>query len=91
MKKRFYLGIDVGSSGVKVMIVDEDGEPCGIADSEYETRYPRPGFVEQDAEDWYPAACTAARRAISNSNMVDCRFGVRFSGTTFEAAIKLRD
>ena len=89
MKKRFYLGIDVGSSGVKVMIVDEDGEPCGIADSEYETRYPRPGFVEQDAEDWYPAACTAARRPCSTRTAG--RFGVRFSGTIFEAAIKLRD
>ena len=84
MKKRFYLGIDVGSSGVKVMIVDEDGEPCGIADSEYETRYPRPGFVEQDAEDWYPAACTAARRAISDSNIVDGKgiVGIGLSGTS---------
>ena len=64
--QRFYLGIDVGSSGVKVMLVSEDAKPCGTADSAYETHYPQPGFAEQNPEDWYRAACIAARRVLSN-------------------------
>lgn len=63
---RFYLGIDVGSSGVKVMLVSEDGESCGTADAAYETHYPQPGFAEQNPEDWYRAACIATRRVLSN-------------------------
>ena len=84
VKQRCYLGIDIGSSGVKVMVVNEAGEPRGTADSAYEIHYPRPGFVEQNAEDWYRAACIATRRVLESSNIVDSDqiAGIGLSGTS---------
>ena len=84
VKQRCYLGIDVGSSGVKVMVVNETGEPRGTADSAYEIHYPRPGFVEQNAEDWYRATCIATRRVLESSNIVGGRqiAGIGLSGTS---------
>ena len=84
VKQRYYLGIDVGSSGVKVIVVSEAGEPRGTADSAYDIHYPRPGFVEQNSEDWYRAACSATRRVLKTANIVDGRqvAGIGLSGTS---------
>ena len=84
VNERFYLGIDVGTSGVKVMVVRENGEPCGIADSGYDIYYPQPGFAEQNSEDWYRAACIATRKVLKASNIVGSEqiVGIGLSGTS---------
>lgn len=56
---RLLLGIDIGSSGVKVCLLDEQGGFVGSASREYRPLAPRPGWSEQDPRDWYRAACQA--------------------------------
>ena len=51
------LGIDVGTSGCKITVVDRQGHIIDEAFGEYETFRPRPGYSEQDADDWYRVAC----------------------------------
>ena len=59
------LGIDIGTSAVKVAAVDLDGMVVSEASRPYPTHAPQPGWAEQTPEDWWNAACAAVRDAIS--------------------------
>jgi xylulokinase len=50
-----YLGIDLGTSGLRALLVDADGTPLGAAAHAYDTRHPHPGWSEQDPADWIAA------------------------------------
>ncbi len=50
------VGIDVGTSGVKGLAIDEHGRVLARAESSYQISTPRPGFSEQDPETWWRAA-----------------------------------
>jgi xylulokinase len=62
-----HLGIDLGTSAVKVLVLDETGEPLSRATRHYPTAVPRPGWAEQSPRDWWTAtveaACEAAAKA----------------------------
>lgn len=45
-----YLGVDIGTSGSKGVVVDSGGRVLARADRAHETAQPRPGWVEHDAE-----------------------------------------
>jgi xylulokinase len=49
------VGIDVGTSGVKGLAIDETGEVLARAEAGYPLSTPRPGWAEQDPEDWWRA------------------------------------
>ncbi|MGH3002687.1 MAG: xylulokinase [Gaiellaceae bacterium] len=55
------IGIDVGTSGVKGVAIDERGEVLATAEEPYPLSAPQPGWSEQDPEDWWRAtqACLA--------------------------------
>lgn len=59
------LGIDIGTTAVKALAVDEQARVQGEAGVEYGIRAPRPGWSEQDAEDWWTCAVQATRRALA--------------------------
>ena len=50
------VGLDVGTSGVKAVAVSRDGEVLARAERGYPLSTPRPGWAEQDPEDWWEAA-----------------------------------
>jgi xylulokinase len=50
------VGIDVGTSGVKALALSETGEILARAEREYPLSTPRPGWAEQDPDDWARAA-----------------------------------
>ena len=54
-----YIGIDLGTSSVKLMLVDGEGEIKNTVTREYPVCYPRSGWSEQNAEDWWRAFCDA--------------------------------
>ena len=49
------VGLDVGTSGVKAVAVSRDGEVLARAERGYPLSTPRPGWAEQDPEDWWEA------------------------------------
>lgn len=51
-----YIGIDLGTSALKLLLVNENGEILGEATEEYPLYFPRAGWSEQNPEDWYSAA-----------------------------------
>jgi len=53
------VGLDVGTTGLKALAVSQDGEVVGRAEVEYGLSTPKPGWAEQDPEDWWRATETA--------------------------------
>ena len=53
--KHLYLGIDLGTSAVKILLVDEDGKVIRTESREYPLVFPNPGWSEQEPEDWWKA------------------------------------
>jgi xylulokinase len=50
------IGLDVGTSGVKGVAIEEDGSVAAVAEEGYPLSTPRPGWAEQDPEDWRRAS-----------------------------------
>ena len=50
------LGLDVGTGGARAVAVNESGNVVAEASSEYPLHSPRPGWTEQDPEDWWEGA-----------------------------------
>ena len=51
----YYIGIDLGTSAVKLLLTDENGVILNTVSKEYPLYFPRPGWSEQDPADWYAA------------------------------------
>ncbi|MFN4060984.1 MAG: xylulokinase [Paracoccus hibiscisoli] len=50
-----YLGIDLGTSGLRALLVDDAGRPLGATERHYGVAHPHPGWSEQDPADWITA------------------------------------
>jgi xylulokinase len=62
----WFLGMDVGTSGTRAVLVDEQGSIVSSASEEHAPfRTPHPGWAEQDPEDWWRAALRAIQFAIA--------------------------
>ncbi|MCB6201742.1 xylulokinase [Extibacter muris] len=48
-----YIGIDLGTSAVKLLLMDEEGNIKNIVSKEYPLFFPHPGWSEQHPEDWF--------------------------------------
>lgn len=65
-----YIGIDVGTSGVKAVLIDAGGKILGEATAPLEVTRPRPGWSEQDPAHWW-AATLGAIDGLSKTNGAD--------------------
>ncbi len=59
-----FLGIDVGTSGTKTLAMREDGKILASATVEYPLYSPKPGWSEQDPEDWWQATIKSVRQVL---------------------------
>ena len=66
---QYLAGIDAGTTGATVMIVDTNGTIISSAYREYPCIYPRPGWVEQDLELVWAKVSEACREAIAKSGI----------------------
>ena len=48
-----YIGVDLGTSAVKLLLMDEKGSVKNIVSKEYPLSFPKPGWSEQNPSDWY--------------------------------------
>jgi xylulokinase len=73
------LGIDLGTSSVKVVAFEVEGALKGIGVAEYPILTPRLGHAEQDPEQWWRATVTAVREALDKAGHPEV-LGIGFSG-----------
>jgi xylulokinase len=59
------LGLDVGTSGVRCVAIDESGRLVTSASEEYPLLSPHPGWSEQHPEDWWAATCRVIERVAA--------------------------
>ncbi|MHA1379812.1 MAG: xylulokinase [Candidatus Helarchaeota archaeon] len=60
--------IDAGTTGLRTMIFDVKGNELGRAYKEYKSFFPKPAWVEQDANDWWDAVCRTAKSILKKIN-----------------------
>ena len=63
--KRYFLGLDQGTTGVTAMLFDESWQQAGRGYREIRQIYPRAGWVEHDAMDIWHAVCDAVQQAMN--------------------------
>jgi xylulokinase len=63
----YLLGIDIGTSSAKAVLIDPDGRILGLAAEGYPIDRPQPGWAEQDPESWWQAASRAVRGALAEA------------------------
>jgi len=63
------LGIDIGTSGTKTLVCDEDGTVLATAMAEHPISSPKPGWSEQDPLDWWDATCKATKAVLKKAKL----------------------
>lgn len=80
------LGIDIGTSACKVAVFDENGKVLAQANEPYKVYYPNPGWVEQDADEWWNAIIVAIKTVLSFDEVdVDKIAGIGIDGQGWSA------
>jgi len=79
MKK--FLGIDIGTTGAKSLIMDEKGKCLNKNTMPYELCTPQPGWAEQNPEDWWDAVKTSVKKLLDDSGIKSTEIkGIGLSG-----------
>ena len=62
-----YIGVDIGTSGTKSLIMNEQGEILAESSTEYPVHMPKPLWTEQDPEDWWQAVKKTIKAVVKTS------------------------
>ncbi|MDR7543232.1 MAG: xylulokinase [Armatimonadota bacterium] len=65
----YLLGLDVGTTGAKTVLVDARGRVLATQTVTYPLLVPRPGWTEQDPATWWDAACASIRAVLERSGV----------------------
>src|SRR5579871_5131028 len=77
----YLIGIDIGTSGTKTILIDEAGRVLARAIQEYPLYTPRPQWSEQDPADWWAATCGTVQKVFEQSGIAPKEVnGVGLSG-----------
>ena len=75
----YYVGIDLGTSSVKVLLLSGEGEVVSSVTREYPLYFPQSGWSEQNPEDWYNQTVEALRELLADADREKVR-SFSFSG-----------
>jgi xylulokinase len=64
-----FMGLDLGTTGVRALLIGESGAVLGAATAEYPLYSPAPGWMEQDPEDWWASTCSAIREVLARTGV----------------------
>ena len=79
----YVMGIDYGTESCRVAICDLRGRPIAIASTAYETTHPRPGWAEQNPEDWWKALQASTHKVLANAGIpASAIAGISYDATT---------
>ncbi len=74
-----YIGIDLGTSAVKLLLMDQDGKIVNVVSKEYPLYFPHPGWSEQKPEDWYAQTMEGMKELIRDVDKTQVA-GISFGG-----------
>lgn len=65
----YTIGVDIGTSGTKSLLIDPDGNILAEASSTYDISMPKPLWTEQDPEDWWNATVKTIRSVVKQARV----------------------
>ncbi len=74
-----YIGIDLGTSSVKLLLTDEKGKIARIVSKEYPLSFPQSGWSEQNPEDWYRQTVAGLQELTADCDRSQIN-GISFGG-----------
>ena len=63
-----YIGVDLGTSAVKLLLMDGQGQIKKIVSKEYPIYFPHPGWSEQKPEDWFAKTMEGIKELIAEAD-----------------------
>lgn len=75
----YYLGIDLGTSSIKVSLADENGKILDSESKDYPLYLPKPNWSEQNPDDWYDALIDVLKKMNKRHDLLNVR-SLSFSG-----------
>ncbi|CAG9297671.1 xylulokinase [Celerinatantimonas diazotrophica] len=81
-----YLGIDLGTSAVKVIVIDDEGQLLAQKSASLSVQNPHPLFSEQDPHQWWQATDQAVRALRDDVDLADVK-GIGLSGQMHGATL----
>ncbi len=78
-----YIGVDLGTSSVKLILMDESGQIHGSVSREYPLFFPQPGWSEQNPQDWYKESVEGLKellKDVDKSQVAGVSFGGQMHG-----------
>ncbi len=75
----YYIGIDLGTSAVKLLLMEGNGKIAKIVSKEYPLYFPNPGWSEQKPEDWYTQTMEGLKELLSECDKSQVA-GISFGG-----------
>ncbi len=74
-----YIGVDLGTSAVKLLLMDEKGKIHNIVSKEYPLSFPHPGWSEQNPQDWKEQSLAGIKELIAGADKSQIA-GISFGG-----------
>ncbi len=78
-----YIGVDLGTSAVKLLLMEGNGQIKNIVSREYPLCFPKPGWSEQSPEDWWTQTCEGIKElteGFDKSEVAGISFGGQMHG-----------
>lgn len=75
----YYIGIDLGTSAVKLLLLSSDGTIEKITSREYPLSFPKPGWSEQNPYDWFRQTMDGLKELLSDCDRLQVA-GISFGG-----------
>ena len=69
MSEPYLIGVDGGTESLRAGVFDLQGRPLAFASTAYETRFPNPGWAEQEPGDWWTALGQSVRQAVERAGV----------------------
>ena len=79
----YFIGVDLGTSAVKLLLMEGSGKICNIVSKEYPLFFPHPGWSEQNPEDWYIQSMAGMKElteGIDRTQVAGISFGGQMHG-----------
>ncbi|MCR4649862.1 MAG: xylulokinase, partial [Lachnospiraceae bacterium] len=75
----YYIGVDLGTSAVKLIMMEKDGKIVSSVSKEYPLYFPNPGWSEQKPEDWKAAVLEGLKELVKDFDATQVA-GISFGG-----------
>ena len=75
----YYIGVDLGTSSVKLLLMDGDGKIVKTASRDYPILFPQNGWSEQDPAEWYEKSIEAFKELLDGVDKEQVQ-GLSFGG-----------